>query len=239
MASSIPHQIGAWFTTWSNFTGSDGAFVRLGQHVEISLESVAIAAAIAVPLGVMLARLRRGGVVVTTLANGARAVPILGILILLAVGPLGVGTSAAVVALVIFAIPPMLTNTFTGVRQVDPDVRAAAVGMGLTTWQIMRRVELPLAVPLIATGVRLATVQVWATATLSALVGSGGLGELIVTGFGIADYGELYGGVILVAASAIVIDALLAGIERRIRVRYGGLPATPSPRLWRRRVETV
>jgi osmoprotectant transport system permease protein len=238
MASSIPHQIGAWFTTWSNFTGSDGAFVRLGQHVEISLESVAIAAAIAVPVGVALARARRGGLIVTTLANGARAIPILGVLILLAVGPFGVGTTAAVVALVIFAIPPMLTNTYTGVRQVDADVRDAAVGMGLTTWQIMLRVELPLAVPLIATGVRLATVQVWATATLSALVGSGGLGELIVTGFGIADYGQLYGGVILVAASAIAIDALLAGSERRIRRRYGGAPVQPA-RLWRRRVQPV
>lgn len=218
---SIPHQIATWFSTKSSFTGSQGAIVRLGQHVEISALSIALAAVIAIPLAIALARWRRGGVVVTSIANAARAIPILGILILLAVGTLGVGTASAVVALAIFAIPPMLTNTFTGIQQVDDDTRRAAVGMGMTRWQVTRRVEVPLAIPLIATGVRLATVQVWATATLAAIVGSGGLGQLVVTGREIQDYGELYGGVVIIVITALMIDGGLALVERSLRRKYG------------------
>jgi osmoprotectant transport system permease protein len=219
--NSIPHQIGRWFTTKSSWTGGDGALHRLVEHLGISAESVAVAAVIAIPMAVALTRWRRGGLLVTSVANAARAVPILGVLILLATGSLGVGTPAAVIALVIFAVPPMLTNTYTGVRDVDPDTRQAAIGMGMTRWQVMRRVELPLAIPLIATGIRLATVQVWATATLAAVVGSGGLGQLITTGYAIADYGEVYGGVVVIVVTALLIDGGLGLLERAVRRRYG------------------
>lgn len=221
MAAGIPHQILTWLTSASSYTGSDGALVRLGQHLEISAAALAVGAILSIPLGVLLARMRRGGFVVTSFANAARAVPILGVLILLAVGALGVGTTSAVVALVIFAIPPMLTNTFTGVRNVDADTRRAAVGMGMTRRQVTWSVDLPLAIPLIATGVRLAVVQVWATATLAAIVGSGGLGQLVVTGYAIRDYGEVYGGVIIVVITALLLDGGLGLVERAVRRRYG------------------
>ncbi|HTW19859.1 MAG TPA: ABC transporter permease [Mycobacteriales bacterium] len=218
---SIPHQIKVWFSTKSSYTGNQGAIHLLWQHVEISGLSILAAAVVAIPLGIGLARWRRGGVVVTSIANTARAIPILGILILLAVGPLGVGMSAAVAALAIFAVPPMLTNTFTGIQEVDQDTRRAAVGMGMTRWQVTRRVEVPLAIPLIATGVRLATVQVWATATLAAIVGSGGLGQLVVTGREIQNYGELYGGVVIIVITALLIEGGMALVQRALRRRFG------------------
>lgn len=228
------HQIGVWFSTGSNFTGSDGVVGRLAQHASIWAEVMVIGAVVAIPLGVVLAQPRRGGVVVTSIANAARAVPILGILILLAAGSLGVGRTTAVVALVIFAIPPMLVNTYTGIRGVSPDARAAAVGMGMTRLQLIRRVELPLAIPLIAAGVRLAAVQVWATATLAAIIGSGGLGQFVVDGYSVGDYGEVYGGVVIVVVTALIIDSTLGWVERVLGRRYGDSSSTTTRRGRRR-----
>jgi osmoprotectant transport system permease protein len=224
------HQIEVWFSTGSNFTGADGVVGRLAQHASIWAEVMVIGAVVAIPLGVVLAQPRRGGVVVTSIANAARAVPILGILILLAAGALGVGRTTAVVALVIFAIPPMLTNTYTGIRGVSPDARAAAVGMGMTRLQLIRRVELPLAIPLIAAGVRLAAVQVWATATLAAIIGSGGLGQFVVDGYSVGDYGEVYGGVVIVVVTALIIDSTLGWLERVLGRRYGDSSSTATRR---------
>jgi osmoprotectant transport system permease protein len=221
------HQIDVWFTTRSSWTGSSGVFARLGQHAVISIEALALAAVVAIPLGVALAQPKRGGVIVTSIGNATRAVPVLGVLILLAAGSLGVGRTSAVVALVIFAIPPMLTNSYTGIRTVSPDARAAAIGMGMSRGQLVRRVELPLAIPLIATGVRLAAVQVWATATLAAIVGSGGLGQFVVEGYSVGDYGEVYGGVVVVVVTALMLDAVLGAIENRLRRRYGAAPRRP------------
>src|SRR3954447_14870431 len=178
------------------------------------------------PLSIALARGRRGGLVVSSFANAARSLPIVGVMILLAVGSLGVGTRAAIVALVIFAVPPVLTNTFTGIREVDSEVTRAATGMGMTRLQVSRRVELPLAIPLIAAGVRLAAVQIWATATIAAIVGSGGLGNLITTGYSTGNYGEVYGGVFVIIVTALLLDGGLAAVQRSLRRRYGS--AVPS-----------
>ena len=218
---SVPDQVWQWLTTAANYQGSEGVPHRFAEHVAISGAAVLIAAAIAIPVGLLLGHVGRGGLFVTSMANGARAVPIFGVLILLAVGPLGVGRSAAIVALVIFAIPPMLTNAYTGVREVDPDARGAAVGMGMNARQVLARVETPLALPLVAAGFRLAAVQVWATATLAALVGSGGFGRYIVDGYSIQDYGQVYGGVIYVALTSVLLEAGLAAVERRLRRRVG------------------
>lgn len=228
------HQIEVWFSTGSNFTGQGGVVDRLGQHASISVEVMAIGAVVAIPLAVALAQLPRGGVVVTSIANAARAVPILGVLILLAAGALGVGRTSAVVALVIFAIPPMLTNTYTGIRGVSPDARAAAIGMGMTRLQLIRRVELPLAIPLIATGVRLAAVQVWATATLAAIIGSGGLGQFVVDGYSVGDYGEVYGGVVVVVVTALLLDGVLGWLEGLLSRRYGDTSSSTATRRGRR-----
>src|SRR3954452_10920325 len=218
---SIPDQVWEWLTTAANYQGSEGVPHRFSEHAGLAAASMLLAAAAAIPLGLVLGHARRGGGFVTTVANAARAVPIFGVLILLAVGPLGVGRSAAIVALVIFAIPPMLTNAYTGVHDVDPDARSAAVGMGMNGWQVMWRVETPLALPLIAAGVRLAAVQVWATATLAALVGSGGFGRYIVDGYSIQDYGQVYGGAIYVALTSVLLEVVLAAVERRLRRGVG------------------
>jgi osmoprotectant transport system permease protein len=238
-ASSTVHDTWTWLTDGANYRGSEGVPWRLLQHAGISGLTLLIAISIALPIGVTLGHMRRGGLVVTSLANATRAVPVVGVLILLAVGPLGVGLSAVIVALVIFAIPPILTNSYTGIREVDEDVRQAAVGMGYRRRQVLLRVELPLAIPLIAAGIRLAAVQVWATATLAALVGSGGFGRFVVDGFALNDYGQIYGGAIYVAVTANVLEAALALVERRLRRRFGQSQSVTAPRRRRRREATV
>jgi osmoprotectant transport system permease protein len=219
--NSTWHQITTWFSTGSSWTGSQGALHLLVQHLWISGVSLGLACVIGIPLSIALARWERGGVFVTSLANATRAIPIVGVMVLLAVGPLGLGTRSAIIPLVIFAIPPLLTNTFTGIRNVDRELTQAAYGMGMTRGQVSRRVELPLAIPLIATGVRLAAVQVWATATIAAIIGSGGLGQLVTVGYATQNYGEVYGGVVVVIVTALILDATLAQVQSVVRRKYG------------------
>jgi osmoprotectant transport system permease protein len=221
--NSFWHQTTTWFSQGSSWTGSDGAVHLLGQHVWISAVSLGLACAVGVPLAVLLARWRAGGLVVTSLANAARAIPIVGILVLLATGPLGVGNRSAIVALTVFAIPAVLTNSYTGLRGVDAETRGAAVGMGMTRRQLTFRVDLPLAIPLIAAGVRLAAVQIWATATIAAIVGSGGLGDLVTTGYATQNYGEVAGGVVIVVVTALLLDELLARVQAVLRRRFGAV----------------
>jgi osmoprotectant transport system permease protein len=217
-------QLATWISSRSSWFGEDGSagvFRLLYQHVWISVLSLLITCAIGIPLATLLARWRRGGLVVTSIANAARSVPIVGVMLLLAIGPIGIGTEPAVIALVVFALPPIVTNTYTGITEVDAETTRAAVGMGMTRLQVLRRVELPLAIPLIAAGIRLATVQVWATATIAAIIGSGGLGQLITVGYATQYYGEVYGGVIIVAVTAIALDASLQRVQTVVRRRYG------------------
>ncbi len=226
--NSTWHQITTWFTTastwaWHGENGEAGVAQLFWEHVWISGLSLLIATAIGIPLAVALTRWRRGGLVVTSVANAARSIPIVGVMLLLAVGPVGVGTESAIIPLVVFAIPPLLTNAYTGIRDVDPEMTDAATGMGMSRLQVTRRVELPLAIPLIATGVRLAAVQVWATATIAAIIGSGGLGQLIVVGYATQAYGEVYGGIIVVAVTAVALDMSLLRAQRGVRRRYGSL----------------
>ena len=214
-----------WLTDSAHWQGVDGVPHRLAEHLAVSGISVGLACLIALPLAVTLGHVGRGGPLAVNLSNASRAVPTFGLLILLAVTPVGFGNRAAVVALTLFAIPPLLTNTYVGVRDVDREVREAARGMGMTGAQLLRRVELPLALPLIAAGLRTAAVQVIATATLAAYVGGGGLGRLIADGFGRGDPAMTTAGGVLVAALALVVEVALAGLQRRL---------TPGPR--RRRV---
>jgi osmoprotectant transport system permease protein len=202
------HEFTTWITTGSNWTGPDGVFHLLGQHVWISALALAASVAVGLGLAMVLLRWRRGGALVASFANATRAVPILGVMILLAVGPLGIGTAPAIAALIVFAIPPVLTNCYTGL-------------MGLSGRQITWRVRLPLAIPLIATGVRLAAVQIWATATIAAVVGSGGLGQFITEGYARQDYGEIYGGTLVIVVTALIVDSGLAWAQARLRDRYG------------------
>jgi osmoprotectant transport system permease protein len=192
-----------------NWSRRGGILDLLGEHVYISVLAVLAAALFALPTGVALGISGRGSGAVVVLSNVSRAVPTLALLTIFAVTPIGFSDAATITALAIFAFPPILTNTFVGFREVDRDVREAARAMGMTRRQIITRVEFPLAVPLVMTGVRTAAVQVVATATLAALVGGGGLGRIINLGFGQQDFAQIIAGALLVAVLALLTEALL------------------------------
>lgn len=192
-----------------NWTRTGGILDLLTEHVLISVAAVLLGAVVALPLGVALGSTGRGGGAVVVLSNVSRAVPTLALLTVFAVTPLGFSDTATILALALFAFPPMLTNTFVGFREVDRDVREAARAMGMSRGQVVRRVELPLALPLVMTGVRTAAVQVVATATLAALVGGGGLGRIINLGFGQQDYAVMIAGALLVAVLSLLTEVLL------------------------------
>ena len=192
-----------------NWVRPDGIIDLLWQHLGISAVAVALGAAVALPAGVVLGHTGRGSGFVVALSNVSRAVPTLALLTVFAVTPIGFGNRATTIALAVFAVPPILTNTFVGFRGVDADVRQAAEGMGMDTRQVVLRAELPLATPLVMTGIRTAAVQVVATAGLAALVAGGGLGRIITLGFGQQNYGEVLAGAILVAALALLTELVL------------------------------
>lgn len=206
-----------WFTDPANWTGPNGIPTRTLEQIEISLWAMVIALAVALPVALTLGHLRKGVFLATNIGNVGRAVPTLGVLTILASIPeIGIGNLAAVLALALFAIPPVLTNTFTGIASVDDQVRDAANGMGMGGFAVLSKVEVPLAVPLIAAGIRTATVQVVATASLAALVGSGGLGRYVVDGFALQDNTLILAGAILTAALAVVAELGLSALQRRV-----------------------
>lgn len=197
-----------------NWTRRGGILELLREHLAISAVAVLAALVLAVPLGILLATTGRGSGLVVVLSNVSRAVPTLALLTLFAVSPIGFGNQATTIALAVFAFPPILTNTFVGFRGVDTDLREAAGGMGMTRRQVVVRVEFPLALPLVMTGVRTAAVQVVATAGLAALVGGGGLGRIVNLGFGQQDYGQIIAGAILIAALALLTELALVLLSR-------------------------
>jgi len=195
-----------WFLDPANWQGPTGVPTLFSQHLGLSAAALGIACAIALPLALWLGHLGRGGQLAINVSNIGRAVPTFALLALLALGPLSFGNTSTVVALVLFGIPPILTNAYVGMREVDRDIVEAARGMGMSGMEMLRRVELPLATPLIMNGVRLAAVQIVATATIAALVGGGGLGRIIVSGFARQDIAALVSGAILVAVFAIAVE---------------------------------
>jgi osmoprotectant transport system permease protein len=196
-----------------NWTRTDGILDLLVQHVTISAVAVAAAMVIAIPVGVVLGHTGRGGGFTVALSNVSRAVPTLALLTVFAVTPIGFGPRATTIALALFAVPPILTNTYVGFREVDRDVVEASRAMGLSGRQVVLQAELPLAAPLLMTGVRTAAVQVVATATLAALVAGGGLGRIINLGFGQQDYGVVLAGALLVAVLAVLTELVLAALS--------------------------
>ncbi len=200
------------------WSGRNGLPALAWAHVKISVVAVLIAGLVAVPAGVLLGHVRRGALVAVSVVNIGRAIPSFAILALLLPFSLrygfGLGFWPTIVALVLLAIPPIFTNTYTGVRDVPDDAVEAARGMGMRAGELVRKVELPVAVPLIVTGLRVSAVQVVATATLGALVGYRNLGTPIVTGFTNPDKGRMLAGALAVALLALVTDALFALAER-------------------------
>ncbi|MGW2596206.1 ABC transporter permease [Streptomyces klenkii] len=218
----------SWLATGAHWSGQDGVWHRLGEHLFLTAVCLAISCAIALPVAVLLGHLGKGGALAVNISNAGRAVPTFAVLVLLLLSPLGThGSWPTVIALVLFAIPPLLTNAYVGMREVDRDVVEAARGMGMTGSQLIARVELPLAFPLIVTGVRTAAVQVVATTTLAALPGGGGLGRIITAGFRLTDTAQVVAGAVLVAALALLVEGVLMLAERLfdpVRRRTGPVP---------------
>lgn len=212
----------AWLLDPAHWQGQDGVPIRIAEHLAISLPSVLVAAAVALPLGLFIGHTGRGATLAVNLANIGRAVPSYAVMVIVLPisirwnPDLGLDVIPTVVAMILLAIPPILVTTHAGVRAVDRDVVEAARAMGLSERDILRRVELPLALPVIVGGFRTATVQVIATATLGAIIAYGGLGRYLIDGIARNEDGRLFAGVILVALLALGAEAGLALVQRLV-----------------------
>ncbi|GAB4008429.1 ABC transporter permease [Nocardioides ultimimeridianus] len=213
-----------WLTDpahWSDTRFDTGIWTQIQAHLLFSAMALGIALVIALPLGLVIGHTGRATSLVT-IVNTVRALPTVGILVLLVViiAPHFYGRTDAgyliptEAVLVLLAVPPILANTFAGIQNVDPSVRDAAYGMGMTGRQVLTRVELPSSLPLIFSGLRSATLQVIATTTIASYVTLGGLGRFIYDGLAQQDYPQMIGGAVLVAALALLVDLLLAVVQR-------------------------
>jgi osmoprotectant transport system permease protein len=233
-----------WLSTPENWQGTDGIPARLAEHLAYSGVTLALAALVGIPLGLWIGHTGRGRVLVVNLVNGMRSVPTLGLLFaaVLVVGPLLAGDIAflapSIFVLVLLAVPPILAGAYAGVEGVDPGATDAARGMGMSSWEVLARVEVPCALPLIFSGVRSAALQVVATATLAASVSLGGLGRFLIDGQAYRDYGMMAGGALLVAALAMIVDFVLAAVQRLV-VSPGLTPVRSARRAARPAAATV
>ena len=207
-----------WLGDPEHWTGPNGIPTRVAQHVALTIGVTLIALIIALPVGAWMGHKRRGEATIAAIANGARALPTLGLVTLFALA-LGIGLRAPVIALVILAVPSILAATYSGVSSVPPPVVDASRALGHTGSQTLRRVELPIALPVIGGGIQSALLQVVATATIAAYVADVGLGRYIFTGLKSRDYPEMLAGSLLVIALALLLTAAAAavgGIHHRI-----------------------
>lgn len=221
----------------ANWTGelrdSGGILTRLWQHIYLSGTAVLASLVVALPVGLYIGHRRRFEFLAISVSNVGRALPSFAVLALAFTMALRLGISfefwPAFVAMFLLAIPPIVTNTYVGLKEVDPDVVEAARGMGLSGGQILRRVEFPLALPLVVAGIRTSLVQVIATATIAALVAGPGLGRYIVNGFARQDRPLILAGAILVAVLAIAAELVMAVVERLVRPSGSGTSQTETP----------
>lgn len=226
-----------YLTTSSHWHGADGILPLLGQQLLLSFTALVVVLLVGLPIALWLGHLGRGGFLVINISNIGRAVPIFALLAILVTldhpgvdtfGPYGRAGLATLISLSLFALPPIMTNGYVAVHEVPAEIKESARGMGMTGWQRFIRVELPLAMPLVVSGVRLALVQVWATATIAALVAGPGLGTLITEGFYRTDYPKGIAGAVVVAIVAFGLEMLGALAERaadpvrRSTTRKGG-----------------
>jgi len=209
---SVLASVVQWFTNPAHWSGSDGIPTRLLQHVQLSAESVLIGAIIALPVGIVLGHYGIFAAAAINISNAGRAIPSFALLAL-SFQVFGLGDAPIIISLTALAIPPMVTNSYVALREVDPDIKEAARGMGYRELAQVLRVELPLAVPLLMAGVRTSAVQVVATATLAALIAGGGFGRYIIDGLAQFDYPKLMAGAILVAGLALATELSLAGVQ--------------------------
>lgn len=205
----------AWLTDPQHWQGSDGIPTRTLQHIYLSLVSLAAGLVIALPLGLAIGHTRRFETIVVAIANLGRAVPSLALLLIF-LPFVGIGDPLIIVALVLLSIPPILVNTAVGIREVDTELVEAGRGMGMSEIGLIRRVELPVALPVVIAGMRIAAVQVVATATLGAVVAGGGLGRYLVDGFALQDHPRLVVGALLVALLAIATERFFSVLDARL-----------------------
>ena len=208
----------AWLTAPEHWVGSNGIPTRIAEHLLLSGTTAIVAVLIALPIGIWCGHTGRGGFLAINIANLGRALPSLALLaLMLPVAlslKLGLGFWPTFFALVPLGIPPVLTNSYVAIREVDRDIVEAARGMGLREGQVLQQVELPIAAPLIIAGVRNASVAIVATATLGALVAGGGLGRYIVDGLALQEYPRLFVGALLVALLSIAVELIFGALER-------------------------
>ena len=216
------------------FVWENASFVgeKTVEHLVLSGSAIGVSLLVAIPLGVWLGHLHRGSFLAITVGNLGRALPSLA-LIAFGLPLFGISFTNVLVALVVLAVPPMLTNAYTGVDEVDRDAVEAARGMGMSGWQVLTRVELPLALPLLFAGIRTSAVYVIATATIAAIAGGGGLGDIIVNQASYRIEGVI-GAALCVTLLALLVDALLAFTQRAVtpaglRLGNAPLPETVAP----------
>lgn len=211
--------VGAFLTSSVNWSGDDGIPHRLLQHLDYTFGALFFVILIGLPLGLYVGHTGRGGVAIAGTANALRALPTFGLLVYVVIALSGHLPGEwsylfpSLLVLVVLGIPSVLSNTYAGVQNVDPAARDAAKGMGMTDWQVLWRVEVPNALPLIISGIRNAILQIVATATITAYVSLGGLGRFILDGLAQRDYPQMAAGAILVSVLAIVLDLLMAGLQ--------------------------
>ncbi|MBK3573788.1 ABC transporter permease [Streptomyces sp. MBT65] len=210
---NVLHYINLFFSDNTHWHGYDGIPTRLREHVQYSLIALAIAAAIGLPIGLLTGHTGRGGNTLSLIATAARALPSFGLLVLMFV-LIGFGLVPVMIPLVILAVPPILVTTYEAMRSVDPTPVDAARGMGMNEVNVLFQVELPVALPLILSGLRSAAIQIVSTATIAAYVSLGGLGRYIIDGLYQRNYEKVVGGATLVAGMALVTLAVFWGIAR-------------------------
>lgn len=214
----------AWFADPNTWRGDDGVWHRLAEHSLLTVTALLIAMCVGLPLSLWLGHLGRGGLLAINLSNVGRAIPVIALLSLLSMGFVGSGSLgyygraglATLLTLTAFALPPIVTTTHAAIRSVDPQLVQAARGMGMSGGQVLFRVELPNALPLIVSGLRLALVQVWATATIAALVAGPGMGRIIVHGYDSDNGAEVIGASIIVATLALILEAVMTLLQRAV-----------------------
>lgn len=211
-------EIVRWFGTGAHWSGPDGIPAQIGTHLVYSVVATVIAAIIGLPIGLLIGHTGKGAFLAINLSGFGRALPSFGVVIL-AFQLSGLSLVPIYLALVLLAVPVIVTNTYAGMAAVDHDVRDAARGVGLTGWQVLWQVEVPLAFPLILAGVRIATIQVVATATIAAYLGFGGLGRYVFDGLAQRDLAQALAGSVLLAVLAIVLDQALRAIQRPLTPR--------------------
>lgn len=211
-------ELAAWFADPATWSGRDGIPNRLFEHLWISAVALGSSIAIGLPLGLFIGHTGRWATVVVAIANIGRAVPSLGLMgiafILLLPFGLGVGPLGAIIALVALGLPPIVVNAYAGLRSVDDELLEAARGMGMRESEVLRRVEVPIALPIILAGVRTTAVQIVATATLATVIGGGTLGQLILIGFAVGDQVRIFGSALVVALLSIGTEVAFAAIQR-------------------------